>query len=204
MDEKVLRQSGSNSVGRGSMKSRVLLAIAAAAVVAGCSGEPSTTVETVTETATVTVTETVTETLTETATATVTVEATAAAEPTSTEEDGQEEEPAAAERTTPVVAEDDPNYDVYELLAANEGAEWYQQVRGATRDANLLEVETSITDPRGTSGSAEARAALEVCEAAVTYMEATGESEPTVRVLESDGSTFVVRAGVSGSNCTEA
>ena len=178
------------------------MVIVAAALVTGCSGgEPSVTVgtETAVETVTETVTEEVTATVTKTATETVTVEATEAAEPTPAED----EEPMAADRTTPVVPEDDPNYDVYELLAANEGADWYQQVRGATRDGSLLEVETSITDPRGAGGSEEARAAVEVCEAAVTYMRASGEDDPTVRVLESDGSTFVVRGGVF-TDCTEA
>jgi hypothetical protein len=61
-----------------------------------------------------------------------------------------------------------------------------------------LEVETTITDPRGDAGSPEAREAIAVCEAARDL------GYEHVRVSEADGSTFVVAGHPSyGAACAE-
>ena len=61
-----------------------------------------------------------------------------------------------------------------------------------------IEVTTSIVDPRGDSGSAEAVAAIAICEATV------GLGANYVSVLEADGTTFVLYGHPSyGATCTE-
>lgn len=61
-----------------------------------------------------------------------------------------------------------------------------------------IEVTTTIVDPRGDAGSAEAAAAIAICEAAV------GLGATYVSVLEADGTTFVLYGHPTyGPTCTE-
>lgn len=71
-------------------------------------------------------------------------------------------------------------------------------MRATETEPGRIEVETSITDPRGGEGSTEAAAAIAICEAAVS-LGATYAS-----VLEADGTTFVLYGHPSyGQTCTE-
>jgi hypothetical protein len=65
-------------------------------------------------------------------------------------------------------------------------------------------VATSITDPRGAAGSAEAQPAIEVCEGTFAWLQAQGTAEPKVSVMEADGTAFVVHGHPSyPDGCTE-
>ncbi|WP_146071722.1 hypothetical protein [Cryobacterium sp. Y50] len=64
-----------------------------------------------------------------------------------------------------------------------------------------LEIETSIVDPRGDNGSAEALSAITICEAATNL-----EGTTFVRVAEDDGTSFVMYSPDSPAaldQCTE-
>jgi len=54
-------------------------------------------------------------------------------------------------------------------------------------EAGRISVETTIVDPRGDAGSAEAESALEICEAAAAL-----DGVTYVNVMEADGTTFVL------------
>jgi len=62
-----------------------------------------------------------------------------------------------------------------------------------------LEVQSTITDPRGDAGSVEAQQALQICEAAA----AARPDATLIYVLERDGSIFIQRGTATGGACTE-
>ena len=80
----------------------------------------------------------------------------------------------AADRTAELQAALSP--DAAELVVA-----------AAEPEVGRVNVETTIVDPRGDAGSAEAASALAICEAAAHLDEVT-----YVSVAEADGSTFVL------------
>ena len=84
------------------------------------------------------------------------------------------------------------------LLAAYGGAAWAGYVTWAKLDGpDHAVVQTSITDPRGPDGSAEATRAIAVCEGVVSYLASQG-IDAGVRVQEADETTFAIR-GAPGS-----
>lgn len=73
-----------------------------------------------------------------------------------------------------------------------------QVLKAVETEPGRIEVSTSIVDPRGDDGSAEAQAAIAICQAAV------GLGATYVSVLEEDGSTFVLYGHPTyGDVCTE-
>lgn len=60
-------------------------------------------------------------------------------------------------------------------------------VTAVTRDGDVIEVSTTITDPRGASGSDEAKMAVAICQAAVDELAAV-----SVTVNEADGTAFAL------------
>ena len=77
-----------------------------------------------------------------------------------------------------------------DLTAANPDAPWLATLTTATEtEPGRVEVATTITDPRGDNGSPEAQEAIAVCQATVALL---GDTAVYVRVLESDGTSFVL------------
>ena len=98
-----------------------------------------------------------------------------------------------------------PEADLTQQLTEGHAREsWADKVIEVKRiGPRSLEVRTMITDPRGEDGSAAALEALAVCSAALSLLKAAGVDSPSVRVLESDGSTFV-HAGIDSPECVES
>ena len=70
--------------------------------------------------------------------------------------------------------------------------------RAVESEPGRYEVETTIVDPRGEEGSDEAKAAIAICSAVVDL------GATYVRVLEQDGTTFVIYAPAQyGEKCVE-
>lgn len=121
--------------------------------------------------------------------------------------------PSEAAPTTSAPTAAKPAYpaDVTDaLLAGNERQPWASTVISATQlEPAFIEVETTILDPRGgTTGSPEAQAAIDICNAASALLESQGASGISVRVYESNGSTFAYRVPPGNSSglssvCTE-
>lgn len=94
--------------------------------------------------------------------------------------------------------------DVTEVFLAEYGRErWADDIIDVVRDGDRLIVRTKIVDPRGSDGSPEAAAALDVCRAALALLEAAGVGDPGVSVREADDTTFVVMGGNFPPTCTE-
>ncbi|SFT60839.1 hypothetical protein SAMN05660657_01833 [Geodermatophilus amargosae] len=94
--------------------------------------------------------------------------------------------------------------DVDVLTDLTAGQTWAALVSEATiTEPGRLEVTTAIVDPRGGStGTLEAQQALQVCQGALAYMQQQGQSDPYVKVNESNGTTFALRErGAAG--CAE-
>jgi hypothetical protein len=90
-----------------------------------------------------------------------------------------------------------------ELKSANASAAWIDQVTLAEEtEPGRLEIATTIVDPRGEEGSAEAQLAIGVCEAGVTIL---GAGATVVSVLEQDGTSFVLfgHPSAPAGRCTE-
>ncbi|QIK83122.1 hypothetical protein [Sanguibacter sp. HDW7] len=103
-----------------------------------------------------------------------------------------EPDPAPPAAATTTSAEVDRTADV--KRAAGDAV-----TRAVESEPGRFEVETTIVDPRGGEGSDEAKAALAIC-AAVVDLGAT-----YVRVLEKDGTTFVIYAPAQyGEECAES
>lgn len=132
---------------------------------------------------------TTTQTVTATATETVTATATVTAEPT-------------VEASTALARDGDVTQA---LLAANPGQPWLTKVGTATRSSpDLVEVETTIRDPRGgTDGSPEAKEAVAICNAVAALLKSDGVGSPNVRVYETNRSTFAYSGKTSAFECVE-
>lgn len=159
----------------------MLATVAALFVLSGCSGAEPTAAPAMTQTETETVTETEaapTETETETVTET--------ASPTS----------KAAKTTTAKDLTD-------QLRALADGKPWATKVTKVKRTgAKSAEVATTIVDPRGDAGSPAGTEAVQVCQATMDMLQGDGIDSPTVRVLESDGTTFA-HGGIDSPECVE-
>lgn len=172
------------------MAGKIVVPVAAAVLlVAGCSGsdEPLapatvTSVETATVTATATVTRDVETTVTETVEVTRTVTAAA--------EEGDEGAELSGDVTEAFVD-------------AHARYPWVSQVVVAemTSDSQLT-VGTTLVDPRGADGSEPALVGVDICRAAVDWLEGQGV-EASVWVMEADGSTFVLKGNSTGGVCME-
>lgn len=67
-----------------------------------------------------------------------------------------------------------------------------------------MEIRTTVVDPRGDDGSAEAKTATAICEAGVEFLKGIGTAEPSVSVFEADNTRFILAGHpVFGPTCTE-
>lgn len=115
--------------------------------------------------------------------------------------------PTATAPSVTTTSEAEPVDRTAEVTA---GAAWGDQVTSATEtEPGRMEVATTLVDPRGEDGSAEAQTALEVCRAAVAVLEADGAEDRYVSVLEEDGTTWVLYStgqlpgGLPSGECVE-
>lgn len=111
------------------------------------------------------------------------------------EEQAPKDAEAAVE--TPEATEGDRTQ---EFKDANVGAAWVDQVAAVVEtEPGRIEVETTLTDPRGDSGSPESQSAIEICEAAVAL------SAEYVAVYESDGTSWILygHPSVAEGECSE-
>jgi ethanolamine ammonia-lyase small subunit len=92
-----------------------------------------------------------------------------------------------------------------DLQAAAGGESWAQLITEATRsEADRLEVRTTVVDPRAAGSPDTGRPAIDICSAAVQWLQAQGAGHPDVTVMEADGSTDVVFGHPSyPGGCTE-
>ncbi len=84
------------------------------------------------------------------------------------------------------------------------GQAWATLISEATiTEPGRLEVTTTIVDPRGgTSGTPEAQQAVQVCQAALAFMQQRNEADPYVKVNEANGTTFALRER-GAADCAE-
>lgn len=90
-----------------------------------------------------------------------------------------------------------------EFKAANTGAPWIDQVTAATEtETGRVRIDTTVVDPKGEDGSAPAKKAIAICEAAVASF---GPSYTNISVMEQDGTHFVLygHPSVPKGACTE-
>lgn len=80
--------------------------------------------------------------------------------------------------------------------------DWGDTVTDASLDGQHLVINTTLIDPR-TDGSADGAQAVEICEAAVTWMNNQGIADQIVRVQEDDGTTFALKQPPRYPDCVE-
>lgn len=117
---------------------------------------------------------------------------------------GSSEEPAD-DTTAAAPSTGSETADVTAAVTGSSPDPWTLLVTKATQtQPGRVEVETTVTDPRGAAGSIEAQQAIDVCEGVVAWLTANGTTDPKVSVFEADGTTFVLAGHPTyGPSCTE-
>lgn len=112
---------------------------------------------------------------------------------------GTESEPTASPSPSETVAEVEAKDMTAEVKkAAADAGEVI--VKAEETEPGRISVETSLVDPKGTDGSAEAQTAIQICEATAAL-----DGVTYVSVLEKDGTSFVLfgHPAVAEGECAE-